>query len=55
MGLSAVNTKVWLAIIAVFVLAFLIRRARVAWVRRRARLATSIAASIRARNGRSRP
>lgn len=55
MGLTAVNPKVWAVLLAVFLLAFAFRRCRVWWVRRRASLAATIAASVRARNGRSRP
>jgi hypothetical protein len=54
-GLSAVNPKVWLVILAVFVLAFAFRRLRVWWSRRRRHLAALVAASLRARSGRNRP
>lgn len=55
MGLSTVNPKVWAVILAVFVLAFLFRRLRVWWVRRRRRWAEQLAATIRSRQGAKRP
>ena len=49
MGLSAVNTKVWVAIIAVFVLALVVHRVRLRWARWRRVLAVAVAARIRDR------
>jgi hypothetical protein len=54
-GLSAVNTEVWLALLAVFLVVLGFRYLRARYVRGRESLAAAIAASIRARNGRSRP
>ncbi len=55
MGLSAVNPKIWLVILAVFVLAFAWRRLRVRWSRQRTGLAALVAQMLRARSGRNRP